>query len=246
MSHLRSRKELADAVETTNAPNISQSLPRPEGPPRLSSLLVRLPQLPSARKGVRIVRAEDNADLFDAEGALAAAQTETKRLKLEVETAVNQGREEGYAAGLEQANTELATEIHRIHQHMAAWQSEARETIVDLAVKITTKLVGTVDLEDITRTNIINQTFKHVNDGPYALQVAPDMLPLARRALRDLETQHPGVATPALRLDARLPEGRAVLVTRYGSIDLDLNTQLEAIRASLLGQGGEAEPITYS
>jgi flagellar biosynthesis/type III secretory pathway protein FliH len=73
-----------------------------------------------------------------------------------------------------------------------------------------------------------------VNDAPYTLQVASNMLGIARGALRDLETENPGVAMPTLRLDARLPDGRALLVTRFGSIDLDVEAQLEAIRLSLM------------
>jgi type III secretion protein L len=231
MSHIKSRKELATPVEAA----VIGARGDPSATTAPSALLTRLPQLPAVRKGIRIIRADDNAELFSAEAALAAAQAETRRLKVEITAATEQGREEGYAAGREQADQELAVEYHRVQQHMAAWQTEARETIVDLAVKIATKLVGTFDVEETTRVNIINQTLKHLNDGPYALQVASNMLGVARQAIRDLEEEHPGVAVPALRLDARLPEGRAVLVTRFGSIDLDLNTQIDAIRTSLLG-----------
>jgi flagellar biosynthesis/type III secretory pathway protein FliH len=226
MSHVRSHKELA---ETVDAPHIAAPVaPRP-------SLLARLPQLPATPKGVRIVRAADNAAHFDAEAALAAAHAETKRLKVDISSAIEQGREEGYASGREQAQGELAIEVHRVQRQLEAWQAEARETIVDLSIRIAERLVGTLDIEETTRANIIQQTLKHANDSPYTLQVASDVLPLARRALRDLEEDHPGVPVPILRLDSRLPDSRAVLVTRFGSIDLDVTAQLEAIRASLLG-----------
>jgi type III secretion protein L len=222
MSHVRSRKELA---ETVDAPQVGQ---RP-------TLLARLPQLPATSKGARIVLAAENATHFDAEAALAAAHAETKRLKVDITSAIEQGREEGYAQGREQAQAELATEVHRVQNQLEAWQAEARETIVDLSIRIAERLVGTLDIDETTRANIIQQTLKHAADSPYTLQVASDVLPVARRALRDLEDDHPGVPVPVLRLDSRLPDGRAVLVTRFGSIDLDVNAQLEAIRASLLG-----------
>ena len=38
---------------------------------------------------------------------------------------------------------------------------------------------------------------------------------------------------PVVRLDPRLPEGRAILFTKFASIDLDLDSQIEAMRLHL-------------
>jgi flagellar biosynthesis/type III secretory pathway protein FliH len=232
MSHPRSRKELADPVGPGTVRQRSDAA---------TSIISRLPERPAARRGVRIVRASENADLFDAESALAEAQAQTKRLKVDISSAIEQGREEGFAAGRAQADQELAVEIHRVQQQMAQWHAEAKDTIVDLAARMAYRIVGTYDIDEVTRQSIVRETLKHVNDAPYALQVSSDMLPLARAAMREIESEHPGVAVPTLRMDARLPSGRALLVTRFGSIDLDAHAQIEAMRTSLLSTGGSSE-----
>jgi flagellar biosynthesis/type III secretory pathway protein FliH len=226
-----------DAADPGDAAEASRRDSRP-----VSSLLAKLPRLPVAlRKGVRVIRADENAEVYDAEQALEAAKAATRKLTGQISTATEQGREEGYAAGRNAANEELAEEIHRVQQQLAAWQDEARTTIVDLAIKVAGKIIGEHDVDQTTRNAIVANAQKHMNDGPYTLQVAPDMLRTARDALRTLEIEYPSVPLPSVRLDARLDDGRALLVTRFGSVDLDVHSQLEAIKRTLLARSSDAQ-----
>ncbi len=233
MSEPRSRRELATPV---NAPPINTTPDMAS----VSNLLSALPQLPAASHRGRIVKSAVNADFFDAETALAQAKAATMRMTAEVSDAVEQGREEGYAAGRATADEELATEMHRVQQQLATWQQDARATIVDLAIKVAGKLVDGFDVDELTRRGIEANVVKYMNDGPYNLQVSSDMLATAREALRGVEQSHPNATLPTVRLDTRLPERRAVLVTRFGSVDLDIQSQLDAIRVSLLASGQHA------
>jgi type III secretion protein L len=227
MSLPRSRREHATPVD----PSVLRSTRATPG------LLAQLPRLPGSPTG-RVIRASDNTEVFEVEQALALAKAETKQLKVDISSAIDQGREEGYVYGKAQANEELAAEIHRVQHQLTLWQADARETIVDLAVKIAGKLVRDHDIDELTRNGIVKEVAARMNDAPYTLQVASNMVGSARDAMKQLQAEHPKAPTPTLRLDTRLPEGRAVLVTRFGSIDLDLDAQLEAIRRSLLAEHG--------
>jgi type III secretion protein L len=227
MSLPRSRRELAVPVD---APVMRANRSSP-------SLLEQLPRLPGTAHG-RVIKASDNREIFEVEQALAQAKDETKRLKVDISSAIDQGREEGYADGKAQANAELAAEIHRVQHQLTTWQADARETIVDLAVKIAGKLVREFDVDELTRNGIVKEVAARMSDAPYTLQVAGDMVGPAREAMKQLQAEHPRAPAPTLRLDTRLPDGRAVLVTRFGSVDLDLDAQLDAMRRSLLADHG--------
>jgi flagellar biosynthesis/type III secretory pathway protein FliH len=156
-----------------------------------------------------------------------------KQLNDEVDLATSAGWDAGYKEGMAQARHELAAELHRVGRDVASFQAAFEQTIVDIALATAKRAVG-VQLDPTTTRRLAREAIApHIGDTLYEIRVAPAVAERYRAALRDLAAAHPGTPMPVIRLDPRLPEGRAILFTKFASIDLDLDSQIEAMRLHL-------------
>ena len=203
-----------------------------------------------------LLRARKQADAL-----LQAAQQEAEVLKAAARTAgaaegrsqgFAKGREEGFAAGRDAAlaghKAELlaligalsgaATELDLARNHL---QASALKDVLDLAIAIgerATKRMGRMD-SSVAVNNTIEalKLVSHKSDLRIALH--PTQKAIIAEILPRLQLQWPTLKHVELIEDDSILPGGCRVFTTQGSIDGDLNTQIDKIVADLLPQNQE-------
>lgn len=174
-----------------------------------------------------------NAIIYDSEMLVDAAMERVSHLSEEVDFAVERAREDGLAEGRAQAQKELAQELHRMSRELQETYRTLEDTVVDLALATAKRAVGVQLDPDSTRALVVERLERHRDDDPYVVYVSEQSFRFYADALDAFARAHPRAPRPSLRIDRRLDADRAVLMTKFGSVDLDLATQIEAMRHEL-------------
>jgi flagellar biosynthesis/type III secretory pathway protein FliH len=206
-------------------------------PPRQSGLggkfFEGFAQLPMQRGQGNLVRTPEIHEFFAAQQTLRTLREQIADLQSQVDQAVADGHEAGLADGRGEAAREFAGHLTRIEQQVGTFFTNAEDTIADLAVRVAETIIGEVGGPDADYLAISRALSANIDREPFIVHAASDSVQVVRAALADLKSRMPNVRLPVAKQDNRLPAGRALLVTRFGSVDLDVQSQLKAIRSNL-------------
>jgi len=198
-----------------------------------------------------LLRARQQADQL-----LAAAQTEAESLKQQATAeGVAEGRRQGLAQGLEQgkkAGHQQALNEHRAHfqqalqsltnamleveRHRAELEASALAEVVRLAIAIArrvTKRQGILDPQVLT-ANLHEAMKLVVARTDLRIAIHPSQRKTLDAALPQLELQWPQLNHVRVVEDAAIAPGGCRVFSENGSIDADLQTQLDRVAAELL------------
>ena len=189
-----------------------------------------------------MVRTPEIHEFFGAQQTLSGLHQQIDDLQTQVERATAEGHETGLAEGRAEAAREFAGHLTRIEQEVGTFFSNAETTIADLAVRVAETIIGEVGGPNADYLAISRALSANIDREPCIVHASADSVQVVRRALADLKTRQPLARMPVAKLDNRLPPGRAVLVTRFGSVDLDVLSQLKAIRENLADADRDLAP----
>jgi flagellar biosynthesis/type III secretory pathway protein FliH len=215
-------------------------------PPRQTSLdgtfFESFAQLPIQRGQGTLVRSPEILEFFDAQQTLANLRQQIDDLQGQVDQAIADGHETGLSEGRSEAAREFAGHLTRIEQEVSTFFANAENTIADLAVRVAETIIGEVGGPDADYLAISRALSANIDREAFIVHASADSVQVVRRALADLKSRLPQARLPVAKLDNRLPPGRAVLVTRFGSVDLDVHSQLKAIRENLANADRDLAP----
>lgn len=229
--------------------------------------LLRANQVPTATVAFSMADVEDAARRvllkakLQAENLLAAALEEAEQLK---ELARQDGAKEGFdqghtegvkhglEAGKQQAFQQHSGELASLAQALMtagaefdaarqAIEADALQEIVALAVGIArrvTKRQGLVD-PGVLEANLADAMSLAVGASDIRVAVQPAQREFLASVLPQLKLQWPDLKHVELVDDPALAPGGCRVFTRHGSIDADLDAQLDRVVSELLPNGGD-------
>lgn len=207
---------------------------------RLDPFFAQFQQLPRQRSTRKVIRGEAFADVFAAEQAVQRAQEQVDDLDQQVTQALQEARAEGLAEGRREAAEEYARQIARLEKRVADFYQSAETTVAELGIRVAEMILGPQSLPAAPAQAARRVILAHINRQPHAIHVAPDAEQHIQDVLAELREEFPSARLPSPKLDKRLPSGRAMLVTRFGSVDLDIESQIRLIRENLRANAGRA------
>jgi flagellar biosynthesis/type III secretory pathway protein FliH len=199
-------------------------------------------QLPMQRGQGNLVRTPEIHEFFGAQQTLRSLRQQIDDLQTQVDQATADGHETGITEGRSEAAREFAGHLTRIEQEVGTFFSNAETTIADLAVRVAETIIGEVGGPNADYLAISRALSANIDREPFLVHASADSVQVVRRALADLKARQPHARLPVAKPDNRLPPGRAVLVTRFGSVDLDVHSQLKAIRENLANADRDLAP----
>jgi flagellar biosynthesis/type III secretory pathway protein FliH len=218
----------------------------PSIPPRQSGLsgafFESFAQLPIQRGQGPLVRTPEIREIFDAQQTLRDLHQQINELQGQIDQATADAHETGLLEGRSEAAREFAGHLTRIEQDVGTFFSSAEKTIADLAVRVADTIIGEVGGSNADYLAISRALSANIDREAFIVHASADSVQVVRRALADLKARQPHARLPVAKLDNRLPPGRAVLVTRFGSVDLDVHSQLKAIRENLANADRDLAP----
>jgi len=174
------------------------------------------------------------------------------KLHEEMQTEINIAREEARRAGFEEglnqglktaqkSNVELISEFEKERQKL---KLEQKSAVVDLSVSVVRKIAGKVKPESW----LVGQVIRALEDmsdtsGNYQLYVSPvhaENVKLELDKLKDEQNASALVISEVCESD-EVDNDTCLLQTPFGSLKLDIDTQLDAIQTLL--HGAPAHPL---
>lgn len=187
---------------------------------------------PRYRPRGRVVPAKEISAWETGEAYLKAAREEGERLKREAvsafEESKRQGFEEGRKEGSAAASRLLAETAALADRELAG----ADRQIVDLALAVVRRVLGDLDVGQLTRNAVRHALAKQRQDQHLTLCVAPDLVDALRAdvdEMFDSSVRHLITIEP----DPRLDRGQCRLASDIGFVDLGIEEQLRAIHQGL-------------
>ncbi len=188
----------------------------------------------------RIVRAADLATWFDAEQAIAAAQSQADQIVADARATLESERQRGYAEGKERARREAAQHMAEQLLRTKEYFSRVEDRLVDLVMQATRRIVeGYSDPERVVHT-VRNALALVRNQKHMTVRLNPAQVDHVRARVDELLVGYPGVELFDVVADANVGSDACVLESDIGIVEASTDGQLAALQAALrnaLGAG---------
>ena len=189
--------------------------------------LFRLKQkdLPAPAAGVKVVAAEDAAELARAGELIAAAQAQAKAILEKAEADYQARYEAGYADGIEMGRMENAEKMMETVLASVEFIENIENTVVSVVSQSVRKIIG--ELDDETRIRLIVHTALNNVRGQQkvTVRVSPRDEPVVSVALAAMTSG----SYLTVVADTRLAPDSCILESDLGVVDASLKTQLAAL-----------------
>ena len=184
--------------------------------------------------GVRILRAAQAAQWIDGYAFIQAAEQHAQRLRDDSEATLRQARSLAFEQARQAGDEQVGALLAQTSASADAWLLSLQPAVAELAVAIARQIIGELSADErvLRCTRQALSAFRQ--DQTLTLQV-PRAEVEALRLRLDLE----GLEHIRVAADDQLAAGQASLCSPVGRVELGLETQLQHIRDSLLGQDGE-------
>lgn len=176
----------------------------------------------------------------EADAIVNAAKNEAGKIKAEAEAeGFEKGKSEGFEEGLKitvpviDTFTKLAKELTQVRNN---FYEQAEEEMIDLTISIVKTVIGieTEKDKDVIR-NVIRAAVHEVQSKEELTVVLnPEDLAEAEEFRQELRTEVDNVEKIVFKGDHNITRGGCTVQTNIGSIDARIETQLDAIRETLV------------
>lgn len=197
----------------------------------------------------RVFRLEEQTELAGAVEQMQhlseLKQTLSDDFKSRVVSAEEKGFEEGYAAGLKRAQQDSIAHFEELHGRYQQLQASTQSAVSDLALSAVRKIAGNVAPEQWLAAQAREAVLALApSDQPVRLRVSVVHADKIRERLRELDRSDDALLRTSIEVisDEQAKEGTCTLETQFGLIDIDLETQLDAL-AEVLSGGSDAASI---
>ena len=172
----------------------------------------------------------------EADMIVARARAEAEAIR---EEARARGRDEGYRAGLEEAQRKLEpaeASLAQTGRDLARLRDEAIPALerdaAELALRVAEKVVGgALAVQPERVTDVVRGALRAMVDRERVIvQVHPDDLDLVRESAAELAGALGGIERLEVQAERRVAPGGAVVRTALGALDATIETKIERAR----------------
>ena len=181
-----------------------------------------------------IVKAEHFTQLVEASEVLQEARRSAREIKAGAQAVIDSARRQGYAEGLEQARSELSTQI-------AQTTARLESSFISLEARIVNTVMGAVQqiLRETEERTVMERLIRRVlaerrAEKQLRLRVSASQFDQVNQWLAALLREFPDVEFIDVLKDPNGAHGTCVLESEFGVVDASLETQLAAVRTGLV------------
>ena len=142
-------------------------------------------------------------------------------------------RTEGYAQGLAQARSEMATELASAQRKGHDLYEKQTAMVQDLALAIVERLAPGLDAAALLQPMVSRSILAAQASQYLQVKVHPAQVEVAKAAIDELGNVHPAISAYKVIPDDTVDERACVVETEVGAVRSSLDQQLAAIRAAL-------------
>lgn len=181
----------------------------------------------------RIIRAEEAACWIDGYGFLERAKAEAAAIRAGAQDEVNKAREAGHEEGRQAGEADAAALLMRTQMDVERYLGAMEPMVAMLAMQIVERVIGTFDDAELV-ARAAQQALEGLReDKGVVVNVAPEIVAEVQQRLQAMNT---AALTLRVAADRHLCARQCTVTTAATSIDVGIDTQLEAIRAAMVEQ----------
>ncbi len=189
--------------------------------------MTEMPNRPLAR----IIRAEEAECWIDGYAFLDRAKTEAAAIRANAEDEVAKAREAGRLEGAKRGEAEAAALLMRCHADVDRYLASVEPMVAALAIEIVERVIGTIDDAELV-ARAARQALEALRDEKaVVVNVAPELVADVQQRMAAFGPMMVRVAA-----DRHLSARQCTVTTASTSIDVGIDTQLEAIRTAMVEQ----------
>lgn len=192
--------------------------------------MTELPPRPFAR----IIRAEQAESWIDGYAFLKQAKAEAEEIRASAMDEVAKAREAGRLEGRAAGEAEAAALLVRTHADVDRYLAGIEPQLAVLAMEIVQQVLGQFDDADLVARAAYQALEALRDEAAIVVNVAPDMVQDVQHRLSAFGAETASVRVAA---DRHLSGRQCILTTPSTSIDVGVDVQLDAIRATMSAVG---------
>ncbi len=179
----------------------------------------------AARPAAKVVRAAELCVWHDAAAMLADAKRQAADMQAASKEAFEAERQRGYDEGLERGAKEMAGRMTAAIAAADALLQQIERALPALVCDAVENLLGTFDPQDLLRPAVQHALKRLRLNATATIRVAPEGV-AAVRAVCDMPGLH-------VQADPSLAQGRCLLESELGTVELGLEAQLSVLRSTM-------------
>jgi type III secretion protein L len=183
-------------------------------------------EIPS-RPLTRIIRAEEAECWIDGYTFLERAKAEATA---GAQDEVSKARETGFDQGRKAGEAQAAALLMRTQADVARYLNSVEPMVAKLAMQIVERVIGAFDDVELVARAAQQALHGLREDEAVVVSIAPEVFGEVKQRL---EAMNSGVLTVRLAVDRHLSPRQCTFTTSSTSIDVGIDTQLEAIRMAM-------------
>ena len=183
--------------------------------------------------GQRVLKARDYQHFVEAQGILGEAHEIARDIELAAKDAYLRCEKDGYAEGMSRAAGDVAQRQLESIDRAIRWMREMEDDLTASVLQALEKLVGSLDIDDLTLRLIKKALQEYRNLPDIRLHVAPSQVEAVEEALAGLYREIKPAQFLRIEADSRMQPGDCMLKSPLGTVDIGLSQQLEALRRQL-------------
>ena len=180
--------------------------------------------------GARIVRAQDHAQLRDAQALLDAARAQAQAIVAGAQEAFEAERQRGYAEGREEALLDQSERMIEAVERTVDYIASVEGKMVELVMSAVSKVIDGFDDREKVMIVVRNALAVVRNQKQMTLRLNPAEVDIVRSQINELLAAYPGVGYLDILADGRLAPGACILESEIGLVEASLEGQLQALR----------------
>ncbi|MCA8998281.1 MAG: HrpE/YscL family type III secretion apparatus protein [Planctomycetaceae bacterium] len=188
----------------------------------------------------QVIRAEDYQVYLDAQQVLDQAREKAAEIEAAAQAEFEKQRELGRQLGMAEGKREIAERMIETVGRTVDYFSGIEETMADLVAKGIRKIISEMDDRERIMGVVKTSLAMVRSERKVLVRLSPLDADAVKSQMDELTRAYPNVSFLEVTADPRLEKGACILETEMGVVDASVETQLQAIRNSLVKSLGAA------
>jgi type III secretion protein L len=183
-----------------------------------------------------IIRGEVYSASAKARELLQKAQAEAEDIVRKAKEKSDELRKSGYESGYQEGLAQVTEQLVKARQEHELFLKNANRELMDLAFKIAEKIIGKqLEIEPQTIISIVKQAMQNVRGSKQlTIRVHPDDAKILRENDEELQEALGRQRIIDIMEDKKVHPGGCIIESEIGTVEAQLQTQLERLKKILL------------
>lgn len=181
----------------------------------------------------KILRAGEYQEFADAAALIEMAHKEAERIRARALAEAEEEKRRGYETGLREARLEQAEQMMSLVADNIDYIASVERQMAGVVTSAVRHILGEFDEPELT-LRLVRQSLAVVREQKrVTLRLAPSLVEAAKREVKRLLADHPGIGFLDVVGDHRLQPGACILESELGVVEASLESQLQALEKAL-------------